>query len=84
MKNTPQLLLVLISLLIMLVGCGSIDSVPLPDNNPDDATTNAGADPTDEAGEATGADDGDSSFDDAGLRELCSQPRLRPDPTPIA
>ena len=37
MKNTPQLLLVLISLLIMLVGCGSIDSVPLPDNNPDDA-----------------------------------------------
>ena len=70
MKNTPQLLLVLISLLIMLVGCGSIDSVPLPDNNPDDATTNAGADPTDEAGEATGTDDGDSSFDDPDLENF--------------
>ena len=45
MKNTPQFLLALISLLIILVGCGSIDSVPLPDDNPDDATTNAGAIP---------------------------------------
>ena len=54
----------------MLVGCGSIDSVPLPDNSPDDATTNAGADPTDEAGEATGAEDGDSSLDDAELENF--------------
>ena len=70
MKNTPQFLLALISLLILLVGCGSIDSVPLPDNNPDDAATNAGADPTDEAGEATGTEDGDSSFDDADLENF--------------
>ncbi|MEC8050144.1 MAG: hypothetical protein VX210_05060 [Myxococcota bacterium] len=70
MKNTPQFLLALIGLLILLVGCGSIDSVPLPDNSPDDATTNAGADPTDEAGEATGAEDGDSSLDGAELENF--------------
>ena len=70
MKNTLQSLLVLIGLLLLLVGCGSIDSVPLPDNNPGDTATNAGADPTDEAGEAAGADDGDSSFDDAELENF--------------
>ena len=84
MKNTPQFLLALIGLLILLVGCGSIDSVPLPDNSPDDATTNAGADPTDEAGEATGAEDGDSFARRCRIRELCRQPRLRPNPASIS
>lgn len=54
-------------LTLLLIGCGGIDSVPLPDNNPDESSASAGAgdelDAPDDAGAAGGEEttDGDSA-----------------------
>ena len=65
MKTLPHLFLNALWL-SLLIGCGGIDSVPLPDNNPEDGATNsAGADDVSEPGSdsAEGAGDVDGSLD---------------------
>ena len=69
MKNLFNLIFSTL-LTALLVGCGGIDSVPLPDNTPDESATNAGAgaddlDPADGAGangDSEATEDGDSTF----------------------
>lgn len=70
MKNLSKLVLS-VSCALLLIGCGGIDSVPLPDNNPGEEAANAAENgDTAAPGDDVGTDAGDGSGgEDSGFTE---------------